>query len=104
MKRMRRTGGTRSGDKRLQRLQMEVLTPEQRSEEEERTFRGGRLYSHAAAGWNLASISVPGDLRLREAADARRQNHGAVSLGDRLDSLALLETSHDCGRTETGGG
>lgn len=61
------------------------------------------LYSHAAARRNLASISVPGDLRLGEAADARRRNHRAVSLGDRLDSFALLETSHNCTKTKTGG-
>lgn len=62
------------------------------------------LYSHAAAWRDLASISVPCDLRLREASDARRRNHCAVSLGDRLDSLALLETSHNCRKTRTGGG
>lgn len=61
------------------------------------------LYSHAAAWRNLASVSVPGDLRLGEAADARRRNHCAVSLGDRLDSFALLETSHNCAKTKTGG-
>lgn len=61
------------------------------------------LYSHAAAWRNLASVSVPGDLRLGEAADARRRDHGAVSLGDRLDSLALLETSHNCTKKRTGG-
>lgn len=54
------------------------------------------LYSHAAAGGDLASVSVPRDLRLRETADARRWNHGAVSLGDRLGSLTLLEASHNC--------
>lgn len=62
------------------------------------------LYSHAAAWRDLASISVPCDLRLREASDARCRNHCAVSLGDRLDSLALLETSHNCRKTRTGGG
>lgn len=54
------------------------------------------LYSHAAAGRDLASVSVPRDLWLGETADARRWNHGAVSLGDRLGSFTLLETSHNC--------
>lgn len=38
--------------------------------------------SHAATGWNLAPISEPGDLWLREAANAWCWNHSTLSLRD----------------------
>lgn len=54
---------------------------------------------HAAGGWNLVSVFVPGDLRLREAADSWRGNHGAFPLRDRLVALSLLKTTHNYKKT-----
>lgn len=51
--------------------------------------------SHAAAGWNLASISEPGDLWLREAANAWCWNHSTLSLRDWLGTFAFLKTAHN---------
>lgn len=58
------------------------------------------LHLHATAGWDLAAVPVPGDLRLGKTADPRRWDDGAVALGDGLGAFTFLETAHDCRREE----